>query len=255
MFLSSFLGWSYFSRVWSLRVLLFSFVMWDQSNARSLPPLPRQGPSVYSIQGPVNYDASQCGSRKQALCPTLYEDQTLLPLLQSGGSFPGPREFHCAYVLAIHLHTREDPLAYCIVFLLCFSLLSNTLFWKFWLPGSPSAFSFVFLPPGMCKQGLDLPPCCGCRKLISLQTRAIIGSLPCLPSFPVLHFLMSTVWQPLVFTYFVHVVSVSSGRENLVVVIPSWLEVNVQNRPVFSVSFVKIFANVFTCETQMPIKL
>lgn len=159
MFLSSFFRWSYFSRVWSFRALLFSFVMWDQSNARSPPPLPRQGPSVYSIRGPVNYDISQCGSWKQALCPTVYEDQTLLPLLQSGGSFPGPREFHCAYVLVIHLHTREEPLAYCIVFLLCFSLLSNTLFWKFQPPGSPSAFIFVFLPSGMCKQGLDLPPC------------------------------------------------------------------------------------------------
>lgn len=91
------------------------------------------------------------------------------------------------------------------------------------------------------KHGQDLPPCCGGRKFTRLQTRTIVGSLPCLPSFPVLLCLMSTVWQPLVSTCFVHVLLVLSRRENLVLVIPSWLDVNVQNRPVFSEHFVKNF--------------
>ena len=111
------------------------------------------------------------------------------------------------------------------------------------------------LAPRDGKRGQDLPPCCGGRKFMRLPTRTIVESLPCLPSFPVLRCLLSTVWQPFVFTYFVHGLLASSGRENLVLVSPSWLEVNVQNRSVFSEPFVKIFANIFTCETQTPIKL
>lgn len=123
-----------------------------------------------------------------------------------------------------HLHTY---LHYLTVFLLCLSLSSPILCSENSGHLGLLAPSAISLPPGMCKYGMDLPPCCGARKLTRLQTRVTVGSLPCLPSFPILRCLMFTVWQPLVFTYFVHVLLVSSGRENLVLVILSWLEVNI----------------------------
>lgn len=78
-----------------------------------------------------------------------------------------------------------------------------------------------------------------------------LSSIFSCPSLPDIHCPATSCFS----TCFVHILLVLSRRENLVLVIPSWLDVNVQIRPVFSEPFVKIFANIFTCETQIPTKL